>query len=279
MTAASLVFLSVLFAADGDFSGKIEGRITTKGKDPIAAAEVQVRLVTPRGEDSDVRIAKTGPDGEFAFEGLRPGLYVITASKDGWVPSRDRVTISNQPGRREVGADLTMELTTWRKFTGALQAGALAYVFGLGLLVLIGNFFVAPKPSKALTGAGWAILAVAVVVAFLRWAPSHATSISVVAAGAGWLIQRRGGRAARVREASEQEEARHAEELKRHDRERIQALVDQEGTTISDLKPYGEASIAGQTIEVKSTRGLIPRNVHVVVRGIVDGKPMVEPVE
>jgi membrane-bound ClpP family serine protease len=57
---------------------------------------------------------------------------------------------------------------------------------------------------------------------------------------------------------------------------RVQTIGKQ-GITLTPLKPYGNASIETQILEVKARHGFIPEETRVVIRAM-DGKtPIVEP--
>jgi hypothetical protein len=278
MNWAGLVLSALLIVPSQEHSGKVHGRITTKGGEPIGRIKVILEYVDASGRDKTGYSSKTDKEGVYAIENVKPGLYELHARKEGWADWKDRVLI-DEGDRRQVEVNAVMRLTTWRKVTGSIQAGAVVYVFCLGVLVLAGNFFIAPQPSKPVGLVGWLVMAISVGVAFAKWTPGGAVLLAVVAGCAGMLIQRFGKKVALSRQLSYEAESREQSEWKEAQRERTSDLVGKKGTTTSALKPYGQAKIEGLSVEVKSARGMIGIDSRVVVTEIEDGHPVVEAAE
>jgi hypothetical protein len=64
-------------------SGQIRGSVSYGRRDPAAGAIV---LVRPENRPSPIRMATTGTNGTFAFDGLADGTYVVEVRRDGYVP-------------------------------------------------------------------------------------------------------------------------------------------------------------------------------------------------
>ncbi|MHC4473409.1 MAG: carboxypeptidase regulatory-like domain-containing protein, partial [Planctomycetota bacterium] len=59
----------------------IEGRVVYPDGTPAAGVSVAAR-----GEDGNSRGSRTGEDGKFEIDGIRPGTYAVTASPNTWMP-------------------------------------------------------------------------------------------------------------------------------------------------------------------------------------------------
>jgi hypothetical protein len=79
----SITFCSilVLFASAFAFgqSGAIKGKVRTFRGDPIASVEI-----TARRDGSDVKTVRSGSKGEFAINGLDPGIYNVVFDAPGY---------------------------------------------------------------------------------------------------------------------------------------------------------------------------------------------------
>src|SRR5262245_25683157 len=63
-------------------SGQLRGTVTYARKDPSVGSVVIVR---PEDAGSPLRVATTGPNGTFAFDGLTDGVYRAEVHHDGYV--------------------------------------------------------------------------------------------------------------------------------------------------------------------------------------------------
>lgn len=96
--AAPLAFLLPLWA-DG-----IAGRVTDASGAAIAGARIDA---THRATGARIE-ARSGGQGEYSFEDLGLGAWVLTVAKDGFGPVRRRITMPSQPG----GADFQLQVET-----------------------------------------------------------------------------------------------------------------------------------------------------------------------
>src|SRR5687768_842000 len=67
--------------------GSIEGRVVRVGTNtPIEGARVQLMRTGQKLTDWDDSLDSTGTgqDGHFAFDGVEPGVYLITVEKEGY---------------------------------------------------------------------------------------------------------------------------------------------------------------------------------------------------
>ena len=77
------------FAEKSDAKGKISGRIVGTGNKPIPSAEVSIK-----GVKTEFTAATESKDnGSFAFSGLEADTYYITAMKNGYKPSTQKVKL------------------------------------------------------------------------------------------------------------------------------------------------------------------------------------------
>ena len=102
MTASLLL---IVFAAFGQETGKLSGRITNPAGEPLPG--VVVILSPSSGEGESVR-RMTGPEGEFVFADLAPGAYRLLAVLAGYEDQTvEKVEVA---GDRETRFDLSLSL-------------------------------------------------------------------------------------------------------------------------------------------------------------------------
>jgi len=128
VTPAALALVAVLAqardaapAASG--SGSISGRITTDETPPRPMRRATVTLNTPDIRIVGGRTAITDDAGRFAFAGLAPGRYTMTASKRGWVTTPFGTKTPGRGGR-------SIPLTDGEKVTASIALPRTAVITG-----------------------------------------------------------------------------------------------------------------------------------------------------
>jgi iron complex outermembrane receptor protein len=102
--AAALVLVLAALPAPAFAQGRIEGRIADPGGGVMADVPVSVLAL---GDETPVGTARTDANGEFAFEGLGVGTYLVRVSPPELRATERRVTVS---GTESVRLDLTLTL-------------------------------------------------------------------------------------------------------------------------------------------------------------------------
>lgn len=90
---ASLLVLSLVGCRDVEIpmpqSGSIDGSVVSQGR-PVDALTL---VLTP--ESGDAKEAVTAADGHFHLDGLKPGLWTLTARRTGFIPLERTFTVTN----------------------------------------------------------------------------------------------------------------------------------------------------------------------------------------
>ncbi len=115
-------------APRGPGTATIAGTVVGAGLDPTPVRHARVTLTSADPPTSLTVI--TGNDGRFAFPGLPPGRFIVTASKDGWLPSSYGAKAPLRPGTPiPVAAAQTIEIAL-PLMHGAAIAGEVLDPFG-----------------------------------------------------------------------------------------------------------------------------------------------------
>jgi hypothetical protein len=76
--------------------------------EPLVAASVDLRLVESTGSLKPIRTMPTGPAGEFAFDSIPPGRYLLRVRRIGFAAAQDTIDITTT-SRITVRAVLAVE--------------------------------------------------------------------------------------------------------------------------------------------------------------------------
>ncbi len=99
---ASLLFL--IAAAFGQETGKLSGKVTSPAGDPLPNV---VLILSPASGEGEWGRRMTGPDGEFVFADLPPGVYRLLAILPGYEDHTSQVELA---GGLETRADFSLSL-------------------------------------------------------------------------------------------------------------------------------------------------------------------------
>lgn len=270
----ALAVLAMLLLPSALRAATIRGSTRNQGGQPIRRVEV---IIEPRGSgvpETGLISTTTGEDGEFLFAGVKPGTYVVRARKRAWIDVEEPITVAQNSADDELEVDFVMELTLLSRLVARVQLGILVYVLIFGLLVLVTNYWIVSEPSGEVSVAGWGFILASVLIACLKLDWAQAGLLAILGATFGGLVSLVGGRlAARRHRQTAAERQREADQRKR-EKDRLAALVGQEGITLTDLKPCGTASVNEEVFEARALRGLISKRSPVVVKRL-DGTTLV----
>jgi len=97
----------------------IAGRVTAEGGAPVKGAKIQAYSTTTRGRQQTRSQAETNGSGEFTFEDVPEGTYMLIAQADGFEMGRsDRVQSGNMAVQIELTAKPTVSGRVLDKQTG-----------------------------------------------------------------------------------------------------------------------------------------------------------------
>jgi hypothetical protein len=126
------------------------------------------------------------------------------------------------------------------------------------------------------TGAGWALIGLSVLVAVLKLEWGDAGAAALIGTIGAFVIQHYGRRNAACRRRDEEREAVEVVSRLEQERSAIDALVGREGVTLTELKTCGSVQLGEIVVDARSGRGYVPRDTRVVVRRIEGKTPIVE---
>jgi hypothetical protein len=265
-----------LLAPSGLHAATILGSVKDHEGEPIRRVHVTLEPQGAAAQAARPPWATTDENGEFRFERVPPGSYLVRAEKKRWASAEKRVFVSDEQADGQLEVRIAMDLTPFQQVLAQVQRGILVYVAIFGLLVLAFNMWVVPEPSKEISAFGWVFIVLSVVVALVKRMWFQAALLALLGTVLGRLIQKVGGKAAarRVRQI-EEERRKRAEEQKQHV-DKLAALVGKEGITLTDLKACGSASIEGEIVEVRAMAGFLPKRSRIVVTRLEGRMPIVE---
>ena len=234
----------------------LRGVVTDSSEAPIA--RVNVTLISS-AETGVTRVSTTTDvQGRFRFDDLAADTYRIVCVKKGWVRVERLWDATAMRSGEEGRVTLVMELTFFSQMVERIRLGVLAYVLVFGLLLLAANYWIAPQLSREANFVAWAVMAVSIAIACVKQQWVHAVLLAVVASALGTVIHKFGRKTADKRMQQAAEDRRIEAARQQDERERFQSLVGKEGIALTPLKPYGNASIDTQILEVKARHGFIP---------------------
>jgi len=258
----------------GDAS-TLTGIVTDKDHQPIA--RVRVTLKAAEAKSGVLARTTTDRDGRFRVSSLVPGRYDVHLRKTGWVVLHATVTLASDTEVDEPPRSFVMTLTMYSRIAEHLRMSVLAYVLIFGLLLLVANYWIAPRPSREASVVGWSFILAAVAIACFKHLWLQAIVFALLGSLAGFLVQRFGRRIADQRQAIREEERQTETSRRQQEQEQLQLLIGRTATTATPLSPYGEAESAEGILEVKARSGYIPAGTQVVIVAF-DGKtPLVDP--
>jgi membrane protein implicated in regulation of membrane protease activity len=248
---------------------------TVKTWDDREMLHVNLRLEsTPYNSPRMARLLRSDEQGQFRFDDVPPGIYVLRASKTRWVDVQENVLIPEKDADRIVQVALKMELTPLWWGLAQLQRGALFYAVLIGLAVLLVNYWVAQLPSREIAACGWGVIGLCVAIALVKSLWVEAGILGTVGLSFGMLLTRLGGRAARERVAADEQEVQRQQAKQQEERDNLLAMIGCSGTTLSDLRACGTAEFDGKVFEVRAFDGFVSKGSPVRVRS-VDGRTLV----
>lgn len=277
MRRAVLLAMLVLPAGAVASAATIEGRVSDDEGRPVSRVQVTLSSLDVMGRSRFAAVAHTDKQGQFRFDDVSPGRYVMVAEKKRWMPAEQSVVLLRDDQRANVS--ISLSLTLGSRVAGTLQLGGLLYVFAFGMLTFYFNFSFLPEPSKTVTAVGWAALAATVVIALVKLDVLLAAAFALCGASGGGALNFWGNRRAAARRTRVESEQQSEHEERRQRAASLQDLLGQRGMAQSNLNPYGDAQFDGRTVEVKSSNGFIARSTPVVVQRIEGRTVVVEPVE
>jgi len=277
MRTLALSVATVLLVAGPLQARSITGQIRSDQDKPITKVKVTLHRAGAGRGSPEVAATETDSEGRFRFDFVKAGSYDLVVAKGGWAKVRQPVTLTDSDDAAERQINLQMQPSQLSKIIAVIHTGSLTYLAIFGLVILLVNFFIAPRPMKAITVAGWAMVAGSVVIALVKTQWAAAIILGISGGGIGALLQWQGQK--RTVDDSLRQERKATELEKSRQRKHLEQLVGKRGRTFSDVKPHGHASIEGETVEVKAGRGFIAKDVDVVVSKIEAGIPVVDPVE
>lgn len=149
-----------------------------------------------------------------------------------------------------------------------LRVGSFGYVLVFGLMLIVANFFVAPRPAAGVTVVGWGLVAFSVVLAWAKLDWEFSLVLTIMGLMLGGVVHHFGRKAAVRRVGRLDEEQRDQELSRERERKEFQSLVGSVGTALTDLKACGSVMLHGEMMTGRAMRGYIPQDAEIIVRSI-----------
>lgn len=104
--SAAILFLTLTGSFAQSTAGSIRGQVISVTGDPVRKADVTLRFVGKRPGPGNVMLSPSDAAGEFVFNNLDPGNYIVSGQKNGFV-SQDR----HRPAFQAVSVESTLAVT------------------------------------------------------------------------------------------------------------------------------------------------------------------------
>ena len=123
----------------------LRGRLVSSEGYSIRRAQVPLTAIeeTPPGH----YMTHTDNKGQFTWDDVPVGAYLLTAEKSRWQPVRMTVNVAARNVFEPQSVTVQMELTPLAFMLTRLQMGSVIYVWLFGLLVLLFNFYLVPASA------------------------------------------------------------------------------------------------------------------------------------
>ena len=265
-----LLVLFLVYAATSIYGGQISGRVLDKNQNPIGAVSLELLNFHDR---TDTRNAISSATGFFIFKDLKPGTYTLKAEKEDWVEWTSKKIIINAENSKRLMVmmqAIPMDHIVFVHICCILGALIVSYS------IFIFNFFIVPIPQKNTTIQAWMLLAGILLSSFFSLQVKTVLLVASAAIPLPLLITWRGNKRSREKIKNEEKATQEFEKMEKAEAEKDTLLGGQKGEALTDLKPFGNASITIQNIEVMSCSGFIPKGTAIVVKGFESGRLLVE---
>ncbi len=263
-----LVF-HLLLASMPAHAEAIRGRIRTEQDESISRVAVDLSPKSDRGSQQRVL---SDADGRYAFENVAPGSYRLQFTKRYWQPAKRHITVLDGEDR---DINVTMALTLLFETLVKIQLLSFAYGVMFGVAILWLNFYMVPKPTRVLTGLGWGVMFVSMVIGAFKLAPEHTIMLAIAGVACGGFTQWRGNRLAAGRRVEIDRENRRRNATRKQTRQEVESLVGKHGIALTQLKACGIAEVDGRSIEVRAATGFIDKGTPIIVRELDGFMPVV----